>query len=100
MIAATGIEAGFAGWALVVAAYVLRGGELVAADSAEDCLLVPFVAWPYLDRVICEIVVAVFAGVVGIATLHLDRDDIYRLVVVSTTSLSIKIDPVHRWPRI
>ena len=100
VVAASRIELCVTGWASVGAGEVLRNGQFRSASPAQDRRLVPFAAWPYFDCVAGQCVVAVLAGVVGAATLHLDRDDIYRLVVVSTTSLWIEIDSAHRWPKI
>jgi hypothetical protein len=44
-------------------------------------------------------VMAVLARIVVATTLHLDRDDIHRFVVMSATGLSVKTDSVYLGPR-
>jgi hypothetical protein len=43
---------------------------------------------------------AVLARIVVATALHLDRDDIHWLVVVSAASLSVKTNSVHLGPRV
>jgi hypothetical protein len=42
-----------------------------------------------------ERVVAIFAGIVNAAALHLDRNDVRRAVVVFATGLRIEMDATH-----
>lgn len=45
---------------------------------------------PHFDRVIGQRVVAVLAGIVDAATLHFDRDDVQRTVIVNTARLRVE----------
>jgi len=77
------------------ALHVLANGQLCAASSTKYRLLVPFVLWPDLGLVIGESRVAILAGIVNPAALHLDRDDVRGSVVMCATGLRIKIDTPH-----
>ena len=46
-----------------------------------------------------ERIVALFAGVVGIAALHFDGDDVDWLVVVRAAGLSVEINSAHMGAR-
>jgi hypothetical protein len=41
--------------------------------------------------------VAIFAGIVQTATLHLDRNNIARPVIVFAAGLGVEIDATHFW---
>lgn len=70
---------------------VSGNGELGAADTAEDGLMVPFGLRPGLDRMLSDGVVAVFAGVEEATAFHFDSDDVERRVVMETAGLGIEI---------
>jgi hypothetical protein len=63
--------------------------------------LIPIALRPDLDLVAGEGLVTVLTGVVGVAALHLDCDDVHRLVVVGASGLSVEADSAHigmrRW---
>ncbi len=90
-----GIELFAALRAARLATHVLMDGQLRPAGAAKDCLLVPFVLRPKLYRVLGKRGVAVFAGVVKAATLHLDRNNIRRPMIMFAAGLRVEIDATH-----
>jgi hypothetical protein len=54
-------------------------------------LLVPFALWPNLYLVIGKRGVAVLAGIVKTTTLHLDRNNVSRSVIVFASGFQIDI---------
>ena len=91
VVAAAGIEGGMAGGTRGVALPILGDGELGAAGSAEDGLVVPFGLRPGFEGMVSEGGVAIFAGVVGGAAFHFDGDDVGGAVVVEAAGLGIKV---------
>jgi len=91
VIAAGGVEGGVTRGTPGVGLEVCGDGELGAAGTAEDGLVVPFGLRPGLDGMVGEGVMAVFAGVVEAAASHFDSDDVERRVVMETAGLGIKI---------
>lgn len=91
VIAAGGVEGGVARGTAGVGLEVGGDGELGAAGTAEDGLVVPFGLRPGLDGMVGEGIVAVFAGVVEAAASHFDSDDVERRVVMKTAGLGIEI---------
>ena len=91
VISAGGVEGGVARGAAGVGLEVGEDGELGAAGTAEDGLVVPFGLRPGLDGMVGEGVVAVFAGVVEAAAFHFDSDDVEWRVVMETAGLGIEI---------
>ena len=61
--------------------------------------MIPFSLWPNFDRMAGQYVMALLARIVVATALHLDRDDIHWLVVVSAAGLSVKTNSVHLGPR-
>ena len=60
----------------------------------------PLVLWPDFDWVAGKRFVAVFAGVIFAATLHLDGDDVGGAVIMVAARLRIEIDAAHiKWLR-
>jgi len=94
MVAAGGVEGSLASGAAGVALEVLGDGEFGAAGSAEDGGLVPFGLRPDLDGMTGEGNMAILAGVVEAAALHLDGDDVSEVVVVEAAGLRIEVQSV------
>jgi hypothetical protein len=94
---ASRIERGRTGRAARFALQVFANRELCAAGSAQNGLPVEFTERPHLDGMTGERDVAVFAGVVGVAALHFDRDNVRRRMVVQATRLRIEIQPADLW---
>lgn len=69
------------------ALHVLVNAYLRSARSAEYCHLVPFTLRPDFDLVIGEGSVAILAGIVNAAALHLDGDDVSRPVIMLAAGL-------------
>jgi hypothetical protein len=92
VILAARIETRVTIWTLGRALEVLTDGQFGAARSAKDRFLIPLLLGPNLDRVICQHHMAVFACEIKTTTLHFDRNDVRRLVVVMATGLGIDID--------
>jgi len=91
VVAAGGVEGGLASGAAGVAREVLGDGKFGAAGSAEDGWVMPFGLWPDLDGMAGEGDVAILAGVVEAAALHLDGDDVHEAVVVEAAGLGIEV---------
>jgi hypothetical protein len=94
------IEHRAAAGTLVGTLQILPDRQFHPANPAQDRPLVPLAPRPDFDRVAGQCVVAVLARMVGATALHLDRDDIHWLVVMSAAGLSIKTDSVNMGPRI
>lgn len=77
------------------ALHVLMDGQLHAASSAKDCLLLPLALGPNLDRVAGERLMAFLARIINAAALHLDRDDVHRPAIMLAARLRIQIDSVY-----
>jgi hypothetical protein len=97
MVAASGVESGLAGGAAELALEILGDGEFDAAGPAEDGRLVPFGLRPDLDRMTGEGNMAILAGVVEAAALHLDGDDVGGAVVVEAAGLGIEVEAADVW---
>jgi len=95
--AASGVEGGPAGGAARVALKVLGDGEFGAAGTAEDGRLVPLGLRPDLDGMAGEGDVAILAGVIESAALHLDGDDVGGAVVVEAAGLGIEVQSADFW---
>ena len=97
VVAAGVVERSLAGGAAGVALEVLGDGEFAAADSAEDGRLVPFGLRPDLDGMASQGNMAILAGVVDAAALHLDGDNVGEAVVVGATGMGIEVQSVDFW---
>ena len=97
MVAAGGVEGSLASGAAGVGLEVLGDGEFGAAGSAEDGGLVPLGLRPDLDGMTGEGNMAILAGVVEAAALHLDGDDVCGVVVVEAAGLRIEVQSVDFW---
>jgi len=78
VVPACGIEGRRTDGAARFASQVFANGQLCAAGSAQNGLLVEFAEWPHLDGMPGERDVAVLAGVVRAAALHFDGDNVRR----------------------
>src|ERR1700722_418974 len=87
VVATPRIELRPASGAARVTLHVLQNRQHCAAGAAEYCLLVPFTLGPDCYRMIGERQVAIFASIVKAATLHLDRNNVSRPVIMLATSL-------------
>ena len=72
-------------------------GELRAAITAEDSLVVPFGRGPWFNGMARQGVVAVLASVEVAAAFHFDGDDVERGVVVEAASLGIEVETADVW---
>jgi hypothetical protein len=92
VVAAARIEGCMAMRAARIGLEIGRDGDFGTAGSAKNGRSVPFSFGPGLEGVASQGVVAVFAGVVGGATFHLDGDDIERGVVVEAAGLGVELE--------
>jgi len=76
MVTAARIESGVAGRAFVSAGHILLDAHFISTGAAEHGKLSPFGLRPNFDRMVCQLIVAILAGIVDAATLHFDRDDV------------------------
>jgi hypothetical protein len=90
VVAASWVEGGVAIKAAGVGLEVGGDRQLSAAGAAEDGLRVPFGLGPGFEGMVGEGVVAVFAGVVGVAAFHFDGYDIGGAVIVEATGLAVQ----------
>ena len=97
VVPACGIERRRTDGAARFALQVFANGQICAAGSAQNGLLVEFAAWPNLDGMAGERDVTVLAGVVCGAALHFDGDDVGGRMVVQATRLRIEMQPVYVW---
>ena len=95
MFSAPRIEPLAATRAAGLALHVLLYRQLRAAGPAKYRLLLPFALRPHLDGVVRERLVAILARVIHAATLHLDRDNVRRPVVMLAACLRIQLDAAH-----
>jgi hypothetical protein len=95
MIAATGIEFRIAVRTFVAACHVLCYRQFTSAGPAKHRLVVPLLRRPNLNRMACQSIMAIFAGVVDAAALHPDGNDVQGRVVVSTARLRIQSNAAH-----
>lgn len=63
-------------WTPRLTVHVLADGKFRFTNATENRSLIPFCLGPDLDGVMSECGVAIFAGIVETATLHLDSDDV------------------------
>jgi hypothetical protein len=84
-------------WAPGFTLQILVDGHLCATGATEYGFFAPLGLRPDFDRVIGEHRVAVFAGIVDAAALHLDRNNISGSVIVLATGLRIKVDATNFW---
>jgi hypothetical protein len=92
VVAAARIEGCVAMRAARIGLEIRRDGNFGAAGSAKDGWSVPFSFRPGFEGVAGQRVVAVFAGVIGGATFHLDGDDIEGGVVVKAAGLGVEAE--------
>jgi len=97
MLPTAWIEALAAEWAARLALHILPDGQLGTASPTEYRFLTPFALGPYLDLVIRENGVAIFARIVNAAALHLYCNNVGRPAVVLTTGLRVEIDATNIW---
>lgn len=97
MIAATRIESGPTMRAARVALQVGVDGELRAAVTTENSLVVPFGARPGFDGMASQGVVTVLTSIKMAAALHFDGDDIEWGVVVEAAGLGIEVETADFW---
>jgi hypothetical protein len=97
MISTLGIERRVTKLAARFALHVLADAYLCAAGSTKYCARFPFALEPGIDLMIGEGSVAVFAGIVNAAALHLDRNNVSGSMVMLATSLRIKIHAANFW---
>src|SRR5271156_5016701 len=93
MIATSGIEGNATIGAPVATCQVLRNAELISADPTEHSGLAQFCLRPDFDGMVCQDLVALFAGVISAAALHLDSKNVEIGSAVSAARLSVEIDP-------
>jgi hypothetical protein len=77
----------------IPARHVLRDAQLSPTDPAKHRRLPPLVPRPDLNRMPRQSLVAILAGVIHPATLHLDCDHIQRASPVHTPRLRIQPNP-------
>ena len=77
--------------ALGIRVEVVRDGQLGTARAAEDGWRFPFRWRPWLDGVVGQGIVAVFAGIICRAAFHFDGHDVEWGVVVQAARLRIEI---------
>jgi len=65
--------------------------------TTQNCRFLPLRLRPRLQRMTREGVMAIFAGVEQSAAVHLDGDDVARLVEMGTTRFRIQTKPVNGW---
>ena len=97
VVAAGRVERRVASGTARVAREILRDGEFDAAGSAEDGGLAPFGLRPDFDGMAGESNVAILAGVVEAAALHLNGDNVGGPVVVEAAGLGIEVQAVDLW---
>src|SRR5580700_9186557 len=95
MAAAVRIERRPAGRACVAAFEVLTDRQYRSTSTAQHRALVPFAAWPGLDRVAGQSVMTILAGVIDAATLHLDGDHVLPRSVMDAARLRIDTDATN-----
>jgi hypothetical protein len=95
VIAASRIEPCPTAWTLIGTSEILPNGHLNPARSTQHRRRIPIVMGPDFDCVMDQRIMAILAGIVCAATLHLDRDNVYGLVVVSAAGLGIQAYSVH-----
>lgn len=76
MLAAAGIEGGFAMRTGIVGSHVVFNAQLIAAHPTKNGFLVEFYFWPDLVLVVGFFLVAGKTGIVFIATFEFDGDDV------------------------
>src|SRR5579863_7039873 len=91
VVPASGVERSVAMRAAGTRVEVVRDAQLDAAGAAKDSCRVPFGYRPWLDGVVGQSFMAVFARIKGCATFHFDGDNIERGVIVEAARLSIEI---------
>ena len=95
MVATSGIEGNATIGAPVATCQVLRNAELISANPTEHSGLAPFCLQPDFDGMVCQDLVALFAGVINAAALHLDGKNIEIGSGVSAARLSVEVDPAN-----
>lgn len=97
MRAAAGVERRAARGAAVGTIQIGGDRKLRTARTAENGVLLQFLAGPRLERVIGKRSMAVLARKIRGAALHLNGDDIEGRIVVGAARLRIKFDAAHFW---
>jgi hypothetical protein len=98
MFAAARIKPCSAGRAPVPAFHVLLDAHLHAARAAQHRPLSPLRPRPRFDCMAGQRLMAILAGVVNAAALHLDGDNVESCPVMRAARLRIEIDPPNLWP--
>jgi hypothetical protein len=92
VVAAAGVEGGFAMGTSIAGAEVCVDGELRAADSAEDGFCIPPGQRPDCSGVARERLMAVDAGIVDSAAAHLDGNHIRGSVIVAAAGAGVQVE--------
>ena len=79
----------------VTACHVPCDAEFQFAGTAEHGWLAPFRLRPDFYRVVCQSLMAVFAGIVDAAALHPDCNDVQFRPIVSAARLRVEINPTN-----
>jgi hypothetical protein len=95
MVSAAGIKPFVTSRAREFALHVLVNRQLRTAGTAKYCSLMKVVLGPNLDWMIGDSVVAILAGVVHAAALHLNRDDVCGPVIMLAACLRVEIDATN-----
>lgn len=95
MIAAAEIKCSITIWALIAARHILRDGELISAGATQNRRLVPLLLRPDLNRVACQRLVTLLAGIIDAATFHPDGDDIELGSEMIAACRGIEINPAN-----
>ena len=94
MLAASGVESGFAMWAGIVGGHVILNAQFVAADSTKNGFLIKFGLGPNLMGMVCFLLMTGKAGVIFFAAFEFDRNDIQFRVPMHASGLV-----VHRFAK-
>lgn len=78
-------------------AHVLVNGQLGATSPAEHGLVLSFMPWPDLGRVMSKRFVAAYTGIVLIATLVLDSDNVPIGVPVGALCQGTDVQALNWW---
>jgi hypothetical protein len=94
MVAAAGVESGFAVRAPVAGVEVRVDRKLCLANSTQNCLRLPLALRPHFGGMVRDRLVAVDACIVKSAAFHLDGNDIGSPVIVSAAGPGIEVEAV------
>lgn len=98
MLAAAGIEPRAAMGTAVLAIKIIPHTHLVPADAAQHGRLIPFRLRPGLGCVTGQRLMTIPTGVIDLAALHLDRDDIQPRMPVRAARFGVEIDATNNGP--